>query len=346
MVRDYHFQAAPKGSYTMRFESRSRFTVLAEVTLFLLFLAASWAAPSGGGYSVVKKISIPGDGSWDYLTVDEAARRLYVSHGTRVEVLDVDTGAIVGKIANTLGVHGIAIAPELGRGFVSNGKSSTVTIFDLKTLNTISQVPTGNKPDAIIYDSATSRVFAFNGGSNSATAIQAADGKVAGTVDLGGGPEFAVADGAGYVYDNLEDESLVLKINSRTLKVEQRWPTAPCASPSSMAMDRPNRRLFLGCRSKVMAVMNADTGQVITTLPIGDHVDATAFDSANGLIFNSNGEGTITVIHQESPDKYSLVENVKTLPRAKTMALDPKTHQLFLSTAESGQFEVLVVGRQ
>jgi DNA-binding beta-propeller fold protein YncE len=330
----------------MRFESRSRLTVLAVITAVLLFLAASWAAPSGGGYSVVKKISIPGDGSWDYLTVDEAARRLYVSHGTQVEVLDVDTGAVVGKIANTLGVHGIAIAPELGRGFVSNGKSSTVTIFDLKTLNTISQVPTGNKPDAIIYDPATSRVFAFNGGSNSATAIQAADGKVAGTVDLGGGPEFAVADGAGYVYDNLEDESLVLKINSRTLKVEQRWPTAPCASPSSMAMDRSNRRLFLGCRSKVMAVMNADTGQVITTLPIGDHVDATAFDSATGLIFNSNGEGTITVIHQESSDKYSVVENVKTLPRAKTMALDPKTHQLFLSTAESGQFEVLVVGRQ
>jgi DNA-binding beta-propeller fold protein YncE len=329
----------------MRFKSRYRVTVLAEVTLVLLFLAVSWAAPSGGSYSVVKKISIPGDGSWDYLTVDEAARRLYVSHGTQVEVLDVDTGAIVGKIANTPGVHGVAIAPELGRGFVSNGKSSTVTIFDLKTLNTISQVPTGNKPDAIIYDSATSRVFAFNGGSNSATAIQAADGKVAGTVDLGGGPEFAVADGAGYVYDNLEDESLVLKINSRTLKVEQRWPTAPCASPSSMAMDRPNRRLFLGCRSKVMAVMNADTGQVITTLPIGDHVDATAFDSATGLIFNSNGEGTITVVHQESLDKYSVVENVKTLHRAKTMALDPKTHQLFLSTAESGQFEVLVVGR-
>jgi DNA-binding beta-propeller fold protein YncE len=330
----------------MRFEIRSRFTVLAVTTAVLSFLVSAWAAPSGGSYSVIKKISIPGDGSWDYLSVDEAARRLYVSHGTQVEVIDVDSRAIVGKIANTPGVHGIAIAPELGRGFVSNGKASTVTIFDLKTLNTISQVPTGNKPDAIIYDPATSRVFAFNGGSNSATAIQAADGKVAGTVDLGGGPEFAVADGAGYVYDNLEDESLVLKINSRTLKVEQRWPTAPCASPSSMAMDRPNRRLFLGCRSKVMAVMNADTGQVITTLPIGDHVDATAFDSATGLIFNSNGEGTITVIHQDGPDKYSLVENVKTLPRAKTMALDPKTHQLFLSTAESGQFEVLVVGRQ
>ena len=312
-------------------------------TLSLSLLAAS--AQTTGGYHVIKKIPIAGEGSWDYLTVDESARRLYVSHGTQVEVLDVDSGSIVGKIANTPGVHGIAIAPELGRGFVSNGQSSTVTIFDLKTLNTISQVPTGKKPDAIIYDPATSRVFAFNGGSNSATAIQAADGKVAGTVDLGGGPEFAVADGSGYVYDNLEDESLVLKINSRTLKIEQRWQTAPCASPSSMAMDRPNRRLFLGCRSKVMAVMNADTGQVITTLPIGDHVDATAFDPDFRLIFNSNGEGTITVIHQDSPDKYSVVENVKTLPRAKTMALDPKTHQLFLSTAEAGQFEVLIVGR-
>jgi YVTN family beta-propeller protein len=310
--------------------------------LSLSLLAAS--AQTAGGYHVIKKIPIPGEGSWDYLNVDEAARRLYVSHGTQVEVLDVDSGAIVGKIANTLGVHGIAIAPELGRGFVSNGQSSTVTIFDLKTLKTIAEVPTGKKPDAIIYDPATSRVFAFNGGSNSATAIQAADGKVAGTVDLAGGPEFGAADGSGYVYDNLEDESLVLKINSRSLKVEQRWPTAPCASPSSMAMDRPNRRLFIGCRSKVMAVMNADTGQVITTLRIGDHVDATAFDPDSRLIFNSNGEGTITVIHQDSPDKYSIVESVKTLPRAKTMALDPKTHQLFLSTAEAGQFEVLMVG--
>jgi len=306
-----------------------------------LFAAAAQSADS---YHIVKKISIPGQGSWDYLTVDESARRLYVSHATQVEVLDVDSGAIVGKIENTPGVHGIAIAPELGRGFVSNGQSSTVTIFDLKTLKTIAEVPVGKKPDAIIYDPATSRVFAFNGDSNSATAIDAATGKVAGTVDLGGGPEFAVADGSGYVYDNVEDASLVLKINSRTLKVEQRWPTAPCASPSSIAMDRPNRRLFIGCRSKVMAVMNADTGQVVTTLPIGDHVDATAFDPDSRLVFNSNGEGTVTVIHQDSPDKYSVVENVKTLPKAKTMALDPKTHRLFLSTAEAGQFEVLVVG--
>ncbi|MHB8215623.1 MAG: YncE family protein [Candidatus Sulfotelmatobacter sp.] len=321
-------------------------TLLAAPALALLcFVVPAVAAPPADGYSVVKKIPIPGQGSWDYLSVDEGARRLYVSHGTQVEVIDVDSGNIVGSIPKTLGVHGIAIAAELGRGFVSNGKTSTVTIFDLKTLKPIADVPTGQKPDAIIFDPATSRVFAFNGGSNSATAIDAATGKVAGTVDLGGGPEFAAADGKGTVYDNLEDESLVLKIDSRKLTVEQRWPTAPCASPSSMAIDRANHRLFLGCRSKVMAVMNADTGKVITTLPIGDHVDATAFDPETKLVFNSNGEGTITVIRQDGPDKYSVVETVKTVPKAKTMALDPKTHRLFLSTAESDQFEVLVVGK-
>lgn len=308
--------------------------------------SALFAAPAeSSGYSVIKKIPIAGQGSWDYLSVDEGARRLYVSHGTQVEVLDIDALTVVGSIPKTLGVHGIAISPEAGRGFASNGQASTVTIFDLKTLKPIADVPTGQKPDAIIYDPATSRVFAFNGGSNSATAIDAATGKVAGTVNLNGGPEFAAADGNGSVYDNLEDESLVLRINSRELKVEQRWPTAPCTSPSSMAMDRDNRRLFVGCRSKVMAVMNADTGKVITTLPIGDHVDATAFDPETKLIFNSNGEGTITVIRQDSPDTYSIVETVKTAPRAKTMAVDRKTHRLFLSTVENGQFEVLVVGK-
>jgi len=323
--------------------------MLSRVRCLAILLSLNWAlvaAPTWAAeYSVTKKIPIAGQGSWDYLTVDESARRLYVSHGTQVEVLDIDSGTVVGNIPKTPGVHGIAIAAELGRGFVSNGQASTVTIFDLKTLKAIADVPTGQKPDAIIYDPSTKRVFAFNGDSNSATAIDAATGKVAGTVDLGGGPEFAVADGKGYVFDNLEDESLVVKINARDLKVEQRWPTAPCAKPSSIAMDRENRRLFIGCRSKVMAVMNADTGQVITTLPIGDHVDATAFDAESKLIFNSNGEGTISVIHEDSPDKYSPVETVKTAPRAKTMALDPKTHQLFLSTAEAGQFEVLVVGK-
>jgi DNA-binding beta-propeller fold protein YncE len=311
-------------------------------TLFAVYPPLSFGQ---GGYSVIKKIPIPGTGGWDYLTVDEAARRLYVSHGTQVEVIDLDSLSVVGNVPNTPGVHGIAISPESGRGFISNGQSSTVTIFDLKTLKHLSEVPTGKKPDAIIYDPATARVFAFNGGGNSATAIDAAGGNVAGTVDLEGGPEFAAADGKGYVFNNLEDESLVLKINSHDLKVEQRWPTAPCSSPSSMAIDRANRRLFVGCRSKVMAVLDVDSGKVLTTLPIGDHVDATAFDNETKLVFNSNGEGTVTIIHQDSPDKYSIIETVKTLPRAKTMALDPKTHRLFLSTAENGQFEVLVVGK-
>jgi YVTN family beta-propeller protein len=318
---------------------------LRPAVVMILSCAVLVPAANAGGYSVTKKIPIAGQGSWDYLTVDEDARRLYVSHGTQVEVLDIDSLNIAGSIPKTPGVHGIAIAPELGRGFVSNGQSSSVTIFDLKTLKPIAEVPTGKKPDAIIFDPATSLVFAFNGESNSATAIDAATGKVVGTVDLGGGPEFAAADDKGFVFNNLEDESLVVKINSRELKVEQRWPTAPCSSPSSMAIDRANRRLFIGCRSKVMAVLDADTGKVITTLPIGDHVDATAFDPETKLVFNSNGEGTITVIHQDSPDTYSIVETVKTAPRAKTMTLDPKTHRLFLSTAENGQFEVLVVGK-
>jgi len=312
------------------------------LTILLAFIVTS--AFAADNYRITKKIPVAGQGGWDYLAVDDAARRLYVSHGTKVEILNLDSGELLGSIP-TVGVHGIALAPELGRGFLSDGKASKVLAFDLKSMKVLQEIPSPEDPDAILYDPASAQVFAFNGKSNSATVIDAASGKVAGTIDLGGGPEFAVADGAGYVFDNLEDQSLVVKINSRTLKIEQRWPTAPCASPSSMAMDRPNRRLFVGCRSKVMAVINADTGAVIQTVPIGDHVDATVFDRETGNIYNSNGEGTITVIHQESFDKYSVVETVKTLPRAKTMTLDPKTHQLFLSTAEAGKFEVLVVGK-
>jgi len=321
-----------------------KFSALLIVSCFALGLTLPVFAQ--GGYKITQRIAIPGTGGWDYLTVDQAARRLYVSHGTQVEVVDVDSKTLVGNIPNTPGVHGIAIAPELGRGFVSNGQASTVTIFDLKTLKKIGDVPTGKKPDAIIFDPATSQVFAFNGDSESATVISAADGKVVGTVPLGGGPEFAVADGKGYVYDNLEDKSQIVKIDGRKLTVEQRWPVAPCEAPSSLAMDRANHRLFIGCRSRVMAVIDSDSGKVITTLPIGDHVDATAFDEDTRLIFFSNGEGTISVFHQDGPDKYSAVETVKTLPRAKTMTLDPKTHELFLSTAEAGQFVVLVVGKK
>jgi DNA-binding beta-propeller fold protein YncE len=315
------------------------------VAAILILSCTAFAAPApAGGYAIVKKLPIPGTGGWDYLAVDDAARRLYVSHGTKVEILNLDSGEVLGSIP-TLGVHGIAIAPEFGHGFISDGKASKVLVFDLKTMKVVQEVLSGADPDAIIYDPASKRVFAFNGDGKSSTAIDAATSKVAGTVDLGGGPEYAAADGKGYVYDNLEDESLVLKINSQDLKVEQRWPTAPCSSPSSMAIDRETHRLFLGCRSKVMAVVNADTGKVITTLPIGDHVDATVFDPESKLIFNSNGEGSISVIHQDGPDQYSAVETVKTLPRAKTMTFDPKTHELFLSTAENGQFEILVVGK-
>jgi len=224
---------------------RDTFMPNANLRFFLILLIAfSTFAFADGNNRIIKKIPIPGQGGWDYLIVDEGARRLYVSHGTQVEVLDVDSGAIVGKIPNTLGVHGIALVPELGRGFVSDGQTSTVTIFNLKTLETIGQVPTGKKPDGIIFDPATSQVFAFNGGSNSVTVISAADGKVAGTVDLGGGPEFAVADGQGHVFNNLEDQNQVVKIDSAKLVVEQRWPLAPCEAPSSMAMDRPNRRFL------------------------------------------------------------------------------------------------------
>jgi YVTN family beta-propeller protein len=310
-----------------------------------ILLSTVAAALGASGYHFLKKIPVGGQGSWDYLSIDEANRRVYVSHETQVDVLDPDSANVVGKIPNTLGVHGIAIAPELGRGFTSNGGAATVTIFDLKTLAPILQVPTGKKPDAIVYDPATGRVFAMNGGSNSSTAIDAATGKVAGTIDLGGGPEFATADGTGNVFVNLEDESLVLRIDSRGLTVKDRWPLAPCQRPSSMAIDRANRRLFIGCRNKVMAVVNAETGKVITTLPIGDHVDASAFDPSTGLIFNSTGEGTVDVFHQDSADRYSAVARIPTHPGSKTMALDQNTHQLFVPANDSGSFGVLVFGK-
>jgi YVTN family beta-propeller protein len=332
--------------------------------LGFVLLMSGVASFSASGYRLLKSIPVPGDGGWDFLTVDVAARRLYVSHGTQVEVLNTDSEVLVGMIPNTRGVHGVAIASELGRGFTSNGQAATVTIFDLKTLQSVGEVATGKNPDAIIYDPSTHRVFVFNGRSDSTTVIDAAEGKVATTIPLNGKPEFAVADGTGHVFANLEDKSEVLRLDSQKLTIDQRWPLTPCESPSSMAMDRPKRRLFIGCGNRVMAVVNADDGKVITTLPIGDHVDATAFDPETKLIFNSNGEGSVTVIHQESPDKYQVMETVKTQPGAKTMALDLKTHKIFLPVAEygpppaptkerphprpsivAGSFKILVLGR-
>jgi YVTN family beta-propeller protein len=331
-------------TFLMEIPNMNRFARITSVFAALIALCLS-AAAVGSGYKVIKKIPVGGEGGWDYLIVDSDAHRLYVSHGTRVEVIDLDAEKVVGQIADTAGVHGIALAKEFGRGYTSNGKSNTSTTFDTKTLKILGQAPTGNKPDAIIYDPASKRVFAFNGDSNSATAIDAATGKVAGAIDLGGGPEFAAADGAGMVFVNLEEQNMTVAFDSQSLKVLNKWPLAPCQTPTAMDMDRKNRRLFIGCRSKVAAIVNADTGKVIQTLPIGDHVDAAAFDSEAGLVFFSNGDGTINVLHQDSPDHYTAVDTIQTAPRAKTMTFDPVTKRLYLSTTEAGQFEVLVVGR-
>jgi DNA-binding beta-propeller fold protein YncE len=302
----------------------------------LLTIAANVAGAPAGGYHVKTKYKIGGEGGWDYAIADSDARRLYVSHGTQVEVLDLDSGAVVGKVADTPGVHGIAIASDLGRGFVSDGRTNKVTIFDLKTLHTTGEAATGKNPDAIIYDPASKRVFTFNGGSANATAIDAAKGTVAGTIELGGRPEFATADGEGHVYVNLEDKSAVVAIDSRNLTAGEKWPLAPCEEPSGMALDAKHHRLFIGCSNKMMAVVNAENGKVLATPATGDGVDANGFDPGTGLAFSSNGEGTLTVVHEDSPDKFSVVENVKTVRGARTMALDLKTHNVLLPCAEYG----------
>jgi YVTN family beta-propeller protein len=306
---------------------------------------AALAAPQSG-YHIVKKVKVPGTGGWDYVTVDEAGRRVYVAHATQVEVLDADTAELVGTIPNIPGVHGVAIASEFGRGFISAGKSDSVVIFDVKTLKTLGEVKVGKKPDAIIYDPATKHVFAMNGESDSTTVINAADGKVVGTIDLGGGPEFAVADGKGNVYINLEDKAETVHIDSNTLKVLDRWPLAPGKTATALAFDPQTRRLFAGCRGgQLMVVLDADSGKAITTAPIGERVDAAAFDPATKLVFQSTGGGTVAVFHQDSADRYTLLENVVTNPGSKTMGLDPKTHHLFVPANFGGNFTILVFGR-
>ncbi len=299
----------------------------------LLLLIAS-VATAADGYHRVQTIPVPGDGGWDYVTADEAGRRVYASHGNQVDVLDADSNEVKGTIVGTEGVHGIALAPDLGRGFTSNGKANTVTIFDLKTLKNLGDVATGKNPDAIIYDPATKRVFAFNGGSKSATVIDAAEGKAVGTIDLGGKPEFAAADGAGSVFVNLEDKDTVARIDARKMTVLERWPLAPGEGPSALAMDAKNRRLFVGCHNKKMVVVDADSGKVVADQPIGDRVDAAAFDPETGMVFFSCGDGTVTVIHEDGADKYSVAETIKTKQGSRTMALDRKTHDLFLPSAD------------
>jgi len=305
------------------------------LALFLALLA-TFAIAADPGYHVIKTYKLGGEGGWDYLSLDSSSRRLYISRATHVIVIDADSGKPVGDIPDTPGVHGIALAPELGRGFVSNGREGTVTIFDIQTLKLITKVKVGNNPDAILYDPATKRVFTFNGRSQDSTAIDAAKGTVRGTIKLEGKPEFAVSDGKGGIFVNIEDKSQLDAIDPNKLEVKSRWPLAPCQEPSGLAMDRKNRRLVAGCDNKMMAVVDADSGKVLATPAIGDGVDATAFDESTGLAFASCGEGVLTVVREESPNKFSVAENVKTQEGARTLALDDKTHEVFVVTAKFG----------
>ena len=303
-----------------------------------LFIALASISSAADPYHLVKTIPIPGDYGWDYLTADTEARRLYVSHDREVVVLDLDAAAIIGKIPGK-DVHGIAIARDLGRGFISCSDPGSVIIFDLETLAIVDKVAVGEDPNGIIFDQKTNRVFTADRGSQRVTAIDARTGKIAGVIDgLGGRTEHLAADGAGHVFLNMQDRNTVLRLDSQALKVLDTWPLAGCGQPSSMDMDRKSERVFIGCRSGVMAVVDGNTGRVVTTQPIGRGVDATEFDPDRGLIFFSTGggSGALSVFHEDTAEKYTLVEEIKTQTGARTMAVDRKTARVYLSVAQFG----------
>ena len=300
--------------------------------------AAPTAAGHAAPYQVSQHFKPGGDGGWDYLTVDPDAHRLYFGRGARVQVLDENTGALLGEILDTPGIHGVAVVASLGRGYTSNGRDSSVTVFDLKTLVTVTKIRLDQRnPDAILYEPVTKRVFTFNGGSGSATAIDAATDSVIGTVALGDKPEFAVADGRGMVFVNLEDSSVVVGFDAATLAIRSRWPLSPGANPTGLALDREHHRLFSACSNDTLVVLDAVSGKLVAALPIGKNVDAAAYDPATQLVFASNGEGTLSVIREETPDRYTLVANVPTQRGARTMALDPRTHRIYEATAQFGE---------
>ena len=319
---------------------RSSRTCLAVGSLFLSAAACVLAFQPAGGYHLLKKIpfgAAEGGGEYfDYITFDATARRVYLSHGTEIKVLDADSWAPAGNITGLKRSHGVALVPELGRGFISDGDLAQAVIFDLKTLKTTGQVKAEADADSILYEPVSKRIFVFNGDPNSCTVIDPANGTVLATLPLGGAPEQAVADGKGMIYDNLEDKNEVIAIDSRSLKITARWPVSPAGQPVSIAMDRQHRRLFIAGRNpQSLVVMNADNGKIVgQAFPIGARVDATVYDAATGMVAVSTGEGTIHIFHQASPDQLSLVETVKTEFGAKTMALDPKTHNLLVDTAD------------
>src|SRR5438270_7511518 len=328
--------------------------------------AGSMKAFAPTQYQIKQKFVLGGDGGWDYLTFDPAGKRLFISRGTHVMVVDPYKGSVIGDIPDTAGVHGIALAQDLGKGFTSNGRENTVTVFDLKTLKETAKIKIeGENPDAILYDPASQRVFTFNGRSKNATVIDAAKGTVAATIPLDGKPEFAASDGKGMVFVNIEDKSEITEIDAKKATVVKSWPLAPCEEPSGLAIDQKTRRLFSGCGNKLMAVSNADTGKLITTVPVGEGVDAKGLYPETKLAFSSNGrDGTLTVVHEDSPDKFTVVENAPTQKFARTMALDTTNHDVYEVTAEieeappakegerprrtmkPGTFTLLVVGKK
>jgi DNA-binding beta-propeller fold protein YncE len=313
------------------------------VLVSLLLLGTFALAMAGmGGYHLLKKYPLgAAEGStreyFDYITVDSSARRVYLSHGTEIKVIDADSGALIGNIAGLKQDHGVAVAEEFGRGFISDGGSGKVVIFDLKTLKVTGDVKADEDADSIVYDPVSKRVFAMNGDPHSSTVIDAKSGTVVKTIDLGGGPEFAVSDGKGTVFVNIEDKSEVVAIDSSTLAIKSRWPVAPAGGPTALAIDQQHRRLFsAGREPQKLVVMDADNGKVIQSFAISAGVDACAYDPATGMVFASTREGMIHVFHEDSPDKFSEVETVKTEFGAKTMGLDTKTHNLFVDTADFG----------
>ncbi|MFZ1130034.1 MAG: YncE family protein [Terriglobales bacterium] len=306
--------------------------------LFLLVTTATLAAlTTGSDYRVVKTWKLGGDGGWDYLTADSDGHRLFIARSTRVMVIDTESGKLVGEIPDTPGVHGVALASEIGRGFTSNGREDTVSVFDLKSLAVEKKIKVGSGPDAILYDPFSKRVFTFNGKSHDTTAVDASRGEVAGKIELGGKPEFAATDEKGSVFVNIEDTSELVALDPQKLTVKARWKLTDCEEPTGLAIDRKNRRLFAGCSgNKKMAVVDADSGKLLASPVIGEGCDATAFDAGLGLAFASAGDGTITIIKEDNPDKFSAQQTVTTQKAARTMALDPGTHKLFTVTAKVG----------
>jgi DNA-binding beta-propeller fold protein YncE len=313
--------------------------------LSLLALANATLCLAADTYHFIKDIPVPGRAQWDYLRVDSEAHRLYLSHATKVEVIDLDKGTVVGSIDGTPGVHGMAIVPKLGRVFTSNGQESKASIVDLKTLKTLSKVSTGANPDTILYEDTQNEVYTFNGRGKSATVFDPESGKVKATIDMGGKPEAAVADGrAGRIYVNIEDKNEVVVIDIKTHKVVARWPIAPGEAATGMAIDLEHHRLFLGCDNKKMVMMDSTTGKVLSTVPVGAGVDACSFDPATQLAFASAGEeGATTIAKETAPGKLTVVQTLKTVVGARTMTLDPRTHYIYLP-APTPSFRVLVYG--